>query len=185
MTKGVGNTRQRYHKARSLKKTVLCAFILLPLPFFGQTKYTDSSFQSLQNSVVASLSCGGPGLLQNKNKKNSLGKVCCAYHTKQAYDSIIATQERMELEEPQKPRTPPGKNESECEKLTACFRKSYREKKPLIDKLWTNYEEALMKASKAHDEECIKIKERLKAQCYLEWNPQTGIIRDPNLSGLV
>ena len=183
MTKGEGNITQRYHKARSLKKTVLCAFILLPLPFFGQTKYTDSSFQSLHNSVVASLSCSGPGLLHNKNKKNSLGKVCCAYHTKQAYDSIIATQERMELEEPQKPRTPPGKNETACEKLTACLRKSYSEKQPLIDKLWTNYEEALAKASKAHDEESIKIREGLKAQCYLAWNPQTGITRDANLSG--
>lgn len=162
-----------------MKKIVLYA-ILLPVFSFGQPGNAVEAYYRLQDSISASLQCNRSGFATNTgNIDKSTLKICCAYHTKEAYDSFIVRQERLAEIETDKPKKPGG-NETYCDQFKKCHDKIYQQKQSVIEKLWKEYNDGLKKSGERFDAAYNPTVEKLKAQCFLKWDPNTGITRQCN-----
>lgn len=155
--------------------------LLLPAFSLAQQINSEEAYLKLKDSLWANLQCTGPGFINTASGTFKLPQnICCAYHVKEAYNSLIALQERLSEAEIESPTTPPGKNETYCEQLKKCNHTIYEQKRPLIEKAWKEYNDGLKKSGAEFDSAYNPTVELLKAQCYLKWNPATGVTRQPN-----
>ena len=158
----------------------LLFLFVLPATSVAQTVHSATSFKRFDDSLSATLNCGGSGFAYDNKLKNRYSKTCCAYHTKKVYDSLIA---RIDREEHARSGENPPKEESYCEKLNKCISKAYQQKKPLIEKLWNEYEAGLKKAGAIHDADYTATIKRLNADCFMAPVEHSGMSRQPNPYG--
>ena len=162
---------------------LICAIFFCP-PVMGQTAHIPNS-DIFFDSVVSALKCSGAGFLDRANNKKSTRRICCAYHVKEAYDSLIARRELLDQQvmDDEEDNTGKPKKGSYCEQLETCYKNALKQNASLLKKLWAEYEAGLKEAGQQFDAQYNPTLKKLETQCYLKWDPSTGIMRQVNTYG--